>query len=713
MEWVAERNRDMSPPLQAKRKYQHRKKEFVGWGSRELIDFLESVGRDTSHLISQDDAADIITEYIHDHKLTAPDRRKQVNCDARLISLFGKKKLVKFNRIKIYTLLSAHYAREEKTSDDDFLSSSEDEEMAAKRSRITIRRKPPNNRVLKVSTSPYAAIVPDNLKLVYLKRSLVEDLLKYLDTFEQKVMGSFVRVKSDPNDYLQKNPYQLLQVIGIRNVSKGANASKEVLLRVHIRDIHISTLSDDNFTEEECEELCQKMKTGMYERLTLVELEKKVQVLHEDITKHRIAREIALLQGLIERANEKGWRKELAEYLERKQLLQTATEQSRMLCEVPRVIPEQIKDDSTPLIEKDDSAAEDFFSEDDIVSLTSSESALGDSPSPEIAKSMSNGDASSSMMDFSGHGKQLLEKIGTDEEGHMGMELNFAETSKGTSSRLQEASQMIDFSCIELSKTGLNAASDGTKDLLAKKVISSAEYCCGPVVQESQTKNTIEDTVKDRKSPAIMDLSKGFDGARNTSQVIDSSPVVAERNRFSGSSNRVKALTNIAMGTNSTEHVHGSGAQENPQKQNQQEQTNSSHRQRPSAMDLNFGVAVTTTEKNVKATAKGTSEKKVETDVQVIDISSDDEDDTVRPPDPQGGNNNSSSKNSSELNIRSMVWYYRDPSGCRQGPFSLEMLKQWSNAHYFPPDFKVWMAGQDPNQARLLTSVLRCMLPFC
>ncbi|KAK4754216.1 hypothetical protein SAY87_002320 [Trapa incisa] len=209
MEWVAESNGDMLLPLQSKRKYQHRKKEFVGWGSRELIGFLESIGRDTSHLISQDGAVDIITEYINDHKLTAPNRRKQVNCDARLISLFGRKKMVKWGRIKIYNLLSAHYAKEGKTLDDDFPCSSEDEEMPAKCSQTNLGIKLPKNRVLKVSTSPYAAIVPDNLKLVYLKR-LVEDLLKHHDTFEQKVLGSFVRVKSDPNDYLQKNPYQLL-----------------------------------------------------------------------------------------------------------------------------------------------------------------------------------------------------------------------------------------------------------------------------------------------------------------------------------------------------------------------------------------------------------------------------------------------------------------------------------------------------------------------
>ncbi|KAF5949234.1 hypothetical protein HYC85_015191 [Camellia sinensis] len=58
-------------------------------------------------------------------------------------------------------------------------------------------------KVAEIPKSCFAAIISANIKLVYLKRSLVQDLLTDPEAFE---------IKSDPNDYFQQNSHQLLQV---------------------------------------------------------------------------------------------------------------------------------------------------------------------------------------------------------------------------------------------------------------------------------------------------------------------------------------------------------------------------------------------------------------------------------------------------------------------------------------------------------------------
>lgn len=339
--WVPEYDEPLSPQLtNLKRRGRSKKVKFDGWGSIPLIEFLQSLGKDTTQQISRYDVTDIINKYVNENKLVHSVKKKRVVSDERLLSLFGKKS---FLRIKIYDLLEAHYAENQFESDDDILFSSDEENNLFSSENQKSRKVPLKKLCLETPKSCWAAIVPDNIKLVYLKRSLVQDLLKDSETFECKVVGSFVRVKSDPNDYLQKNSHQLLQVIGTKKVPGTEDKSTEILLKVSnfVKDIRIATLSDDNFSEEECEDLRQRVKDGLLKRPTVVELQEKAQILHEDITKHWLVRELALLQKLIDRANVKGWRKELLEYLERRQLLQTPVEQERLLLEIPKIIGDE------------------------------------------------------------------------------------------------------------------------------------------------------------------------------------------------------------------------------------------------------------------------------------------------------------------------------------------------------------------------------------
>ncbi|KAJ0016591.1 hypothetical protein Pint_12231 [Pistacia integerrima] len=316
--WEEEYDGQLSPCITSvKRKVRSKKWQFLDWGSKPLIEFLQSIGKDTCEKISQFDVTDIVSKYVKENNLFDPRRKKRILCDEKLRCLFGRKSI---SRNKIYDMLEAHYAENHDESDDGILDSSEDENEKQK-----TRKTPKKKKHVETPKSCFAAIIPDNIKLVYLKRSLVQDLLKDPETCKHKIVGSFIRIKSDPNDYLQKNSHWLLQVTGLREVSRTDDTSTEILLQAsnYIKDIHISTLSNENFSKEECEDLRQRVKDGLLKRPTVVELEKKARTLHEDITKH-----VSFT---------------LFEYLERRQLLQTPAEQSRLLHEVPEVIADEIE----------------------------------------------------------------------------------------------------------------------------------------------------------------------------------------------------------------------------------------------------------------------------------------------------------------------------------------------------------------------------------
>ncbi|KAL6213816.1 hypothetical protein ACLB2K_013255 [Fragaria x ananassa] len=334
---VTKKKRSKGKQCSVKRKVEAKKREFIGWGSKSLLEFLVSMGKDTSTELSQYEVTSIVTDYCKENKLFDPEKKKKVICDATLQSLFGRKS---FFKNSIYNLLTSHFADnlEESTEEDESGSSSEDNEesfMGTCKRQIKLSPKVPD-----VQKSCFASIVPENIKLVYLKRTLVEELLKQPETFGEKVTGSFVRVKCDPNDYSLKNSHQLLQIKGIKESLRTDREDTEILLQCFstYKDLPVSKLSDDDFCKEECEDLQQRINNGLLKKPTIVEFEQKARSLHENITKHWLARELTLLQKRIDHANEKGWRRELDAYMTKKLLIETPSEQSRLLNEIPEVI---------------------------------------------------------------------------------------------------------------------------------------------------------------------------------------------------------------------------------------------------------------------------------------------------------------------------------------------------------------------------------------
>lgn len=212
--WVEESSEPICLPMKRKRKPRFKKLNFIGWGSKPLIEFLESIGKDTSKQLKQFDVTAIVNDYVHNNKLVHPQKKKKIICDQWLYALFGKKFVP---RNKVYDLLEPHFAENHDTSEDESEYSSEEEGatcLEKRASNFEPRLSCQQEKVPETPKSCFASVIPENIKLVYLKRSLVQDLLKAPESFEDKVMGSFVRIKSDPHDYLQKNSHQLQQIIG-------------------------------------------------------------------------------------------------------------------------------------------------------------------------------------------------------------------------------------------------------------------------------------------------------------------------------------------------------------------------------------------------------------------------------------------------------------------------------------------------------------------
>ncbi|XP_042985111.1 uncharacterized protein At5g08430 isoform X7 [Carya illinoinensis] len=480
-DWMEENSvHQYETPVRTKRKVRSKKKEFLGWGSRQLIEFLQSIGKDTSEHISQYDAAAIINDYVNNNHLLHPTKKKRILCDERLHSVFGRKTV---SRIKIHDLLEPHFAENQEESDEVFSYSSDERENVletyeqdniSSMERTTHQKK----KVSVTPTSCFAALNPHNIKLVYLRKSLVEDLLKDPETFEDKLLGSFVRIKSDPNDYLQKNSHQLVQVTGIKKASGTGCTSMEVLLQVSgvVKDIRIGMLSDDNFSSEECKDLNQRVKDGLLKRPTV--------------------------------------------YLEKKQLLETPDEQSRLLHEVPKVIADEVEPEATL--------------------------------------------------------EDILDNV---EQGNNGSPRSI-----------------------------LNGASEVPFRNIAANGVASTWTC------------------------------QSTDFAEFQHDVIEEQP--KQPSRYIDKSNGETQLANIE-----------------------------------SNKEGGMMVEVMTS--------------------QVIDLSDDEEKEEPcvgqRIPDDRLG---------------SLLWHYLDPQGEIQGPFSLTSLKRWSDAYYFPSDFKVWKTGQNQDEAVLLKNIL-------
>ncbi|XP_055816375.1 zinc finger CCCH domain-containing protein 19-like isoform X2 [Solanum dulcamara] len=292
-----EKKRCTQQKIKIQRRVTSKKKESVGWGSKSLIDFLRYIGQDTRQKLSPYDVTSMVCKYVKEHNLIHPVEKRRILCDVQLESIFGKKVV---NKERLFSLLESHFVEnEERLQKDELDHDLEDDDtemlVASKTEKKVEQTKRPSIWYSTAAQSQFAALIPENIKLVYLKRSLVLEMIKKPESIETKIIGSFVRVKLEPRDFEQHNSHQLVQITGIKHGSSD-KCNSESLIQVSnmAGDVCLTMLSDDEFSKEECDELRKKVKAGLQKKLTIVEVEQKAKILHEDITNHRIARELEL-----------------------------------------------------------------------------------------------------------------------------------------------------------------------------------------------------------------------------------------------------------------------------------------------------------------------------------------------------------------------------------------------------------------------------------
>ncbi|XP_037470852.1 uncharacterized protein At5g08430-like isoform X1 [Triticum dicoccoides] len=677
-----------------------KKNVYVGWGSKELIGFLESIGKDTSKSLDQFGAAEVVKEYIRQKDLSHKDKKKHVICDEKLKQLFRKSK-VKYN--KIYSLLERHIAAND-TSEDETFASSEDnsDSCMKKRTRTMTSEFTTSKGTSERNKRCFASLVCDNIKLIYLKKSLVIDLLKQPEAFENKVIGCFVRVKNDPKDYSYYKPkafYQLGQVTGIRKSSeeyKVKDMSTDMLLCVSScwSEVKISRLSDEDFGEDECEDFRLFVQKEHSKRLTVAELEEKARSVHRDIVTHWIDKELKRLDNLIELANEKGWRYEKLEYIDKRQLLRSPSERQRLLEEVPRVIPDLEDNKDTELLV---AASEKSFQ----MNTATLQGASGDrAVCSERYSEESKG----------ANGEKAVRLTRCSKEKPRGANARAVCLRSCSDDKYKGANEEIAVclrSCPENKYEGAN-----DKRAVCLKSYSEGEAAHMKSFPEEKTKGASEDRAVSLESFPEENSKGANEEAAYLKSCSEEKPEGANDGRAVSLSLKSCPEENSKATEGDTDtpkmHVQNQGTADT--KSNAAGDTPSANVQSQSTQG---------SEENAAGDKLGASVQKQGAEANAAGIPAEviniDDDEDGRSQD-QGANvvvvdmdadESGNTHVAQRKTRRSGMWHYRDPFGDEQGPFFLDLLDGWNKQGYFDDDFRVWRAGQSSDSAILLKDALR------
>ncbi|OMO74403.1 Zinc finger, PHD-type [Corchorus capsularis] len=297
--------------------------ENAEWASKELLEVVMHMRNGDKSVLSRMELSQLILDYIQKHKLRDRRNKSYVICDSRLKNLFGKPRV---GHIEMLNLLDPHifFTKEDSQTDElqesvvdaetNQLDADWNSDAMAKTGKDKKRksRKKGDARGLQSNLDDYAAIDMHNINLIYLRRNLVEDLIEDPETFHDKVVGSFVRIRISGAGQKQ-DLYRLVQVVGTSKVAEPYRVGKkttdfllEILNLNKTEVVSIDIISNQEFTEDECKRLRQSIKCGLINRLTVGDIQEKAIAIQAVRVKDWLESEIMRLSHLRDRASEKG-----------------------------------------------------------------------------------------------------------------------------------------------------------------------------------------------------------------------------------------------------------------------------------------------------------------------------------------------------------------------------------------------------------------------
>ncbi|XP_071697775.1 uncharacterized protein [Rutidosis leptorrhynchoides] len=332
------------------------------WVSKDLLEFIMHVRNGDSSVITYYEVQDLLLEYIKTNKLRDPNRKSQIICDVRLENLFGKPRVAHIEMLK---LLESHFLTKDDSQIEDVQGAVVDTEVSQVDDKDKKRRgrKKSDKRTPQFNLEDYAAIDNHNINLIYLRRKLVEDLLDDMESFHEKIVGTFVRIRISGSNQKQ-DIYRLVQVIGTSEAAQYTLGKRKTCTMVEILNldktetISIDSISNQEFMEDECKRLRQSIKCGLIPRLTVGDILDKATELQPARVNDWLETETLRLSHLRDRASDLGRKKELRECVQKLDVLKTPEERARRLEEYPVIHddptmdPEYGSEDDTDIDDK-------------------------------------------------------------------------------------------------------------------------------------------------------------------------------------------------------------------------------------------------------------------------------------------------------------------------------------------------------------------------